>query len=88
MTRPGGTIALASWTPDGFIGEMFQTIATHVPPPAGLASPMLWGTEDHLAELFGPDVELGPPRGARSRSASPRREAFVEYFAALLRADR
>ena len=34
-TRPGGTIALASWTPEGFLGEMFRTIAEHVPPPAG-----------------------------------------------------
>ena len=49
VVRPGGTIALASWTPDGFVGAMFRTVAAHVPPPAGLASPMLWGTEEHLA---------------------------------------
>ena len=54
---PGGTIGLASWTPEGFIGAMFRTVAAHVPPPAGVASPMLWGTESHLAELFGPSVE-------------------------------
>jgi SAM-dependent methyltransferase len=53
VVRPGGTIALASWTPDGFIGELFRTVARHVPPPAGVASPMLWGTEAHLRELFG-----------------------------------
>ncbi len=53
VTRPGGTIALASWTPDGFIGEMFKTVGAHVPPPPGLASPLLWGTEDHLGQLFG-----------------------------------
>jgi ubiquinone/menaquinone biosynthesis C-methylase UbiE len=53
VTRPGGTIALASWTPDGFIGELFRTVARHVPPPAGLRSPMLWGTEEYLRELFG-----------------------------------
>ena len=46
--RPGGTIALASWTPDGFIGQLFRTVAAHVTPPAGVASPMLWGTEQHL----------------------------------------
>jgi ubiquinone/menaquinone biosynthesis C-methylase UbiE len=53
VCRPGGTIALASWTPDSFIGELFRTVAGHVPPPAGVPSPMLWGTEDHLRTLFG-----------------------------------
>jgi SAM-dependent methyltransferase len=53
VCRPGGTIALASWTPEGFIGELFRTVAAHVPPPAGVQSPMLWGTETHLRTLFG-----------------------------------
>src|SRR5689334_17707882 len=39
VCRPGGTIALASWTPDGFVGELFRTVAAHVPPPRGLVSP-------------------------------------------------
>ena len=89
VTRPGGTIALASWTPDGFIGEMFKTVGSHVPPPPGLASPLLWGTEAHLAQLFGPDVEwtaraahvhlplhLGPGvRGNLRRVLRPNRES-------------
>jgi SAM-dependent methyltransferase len=50
---PGGTIALASWTPDGFIGDLFRTVAGHVPPPAGVPSPMLWGTEAHLRKILG-----------------------------------
>ena len=53
VTRPGGTIAIASWTPEGFIGQMFKTVGKHVPPPAGVASPILWGTEAHLRGLFG-----------------------------------
>jgi ubiquinone/menaquinone biosynthesis C-methylase UbiE len=53
VCRPGGTIALANWTPDGFIGELFRTMAAHVPQPPGLQPPMLWGTEEHLRELFG-----------------------------------
>jgi ubiquinone/menaquinone biosynthesis C-methylase UbiE len=57
VCRPGGTIALASWTPDGFIGELFRTVSKHMPPPAGLQSPMLWGTEEHLRELFGDRIE-------------------------------
>jgi SAM-dependent methyltransferase len=56
VTRPQGTVALASWTPDGFIGEMFRVISGHVAPPAGVESPLLWGTEEHLLELFGPAV--------------------------------
>jgi ubiquinone/menaquinone biosynthesis C-methylase UbiE len=56
VCRPGGTIALASWSPDGFIGELFRTVAAHVPPPAGVPSPMLWGTETHLRGLFGEGI--------------------------------
>jgi SAM-dependent methyltransferase len=56
VVRPGGTIGLASWRPDGFIGEMFKVITRYVPAPAGIASPMLWGTEEHLDDLFGASV--------------------------------
>jgi ubiquinone/menaquinone biosynthesis C-methylase UbiE len=56
VTRPGGTVGLASWTPDGFIGEMFGVITRHVPGPPGVASPMLWGTEQHLLDLFSPAI--------------------------------
>ena len=56
VTRPGGTIALASWTPTGYLGEFFRTMAKHVPPPAGVRSPMLWGTESHLRDLFGDGI--------------------------------
>ena len=81
VVRPGGTIALASWTPDGFVGAMFRTVAAHVPPPAGLASPMLWGTEDHLAAIFGEDVSwTHRERTFTFRFTSA--EAFVETFAA------
>lgn len=53
VVRDGGRIALANWTPGGFIGQLFRTIGAHVAPPAGLKSPALWGTEEHLGELFG-----------------------------------
>lgn len=56
VTRPGGRIALASWTPEGFIGKMFRTISRYVEPPPGVASPLLWGTEEHLADLFGDQI--------------------------------
>lgn len=56
VVRPGGRIGLASWTPDGFIGELFAVVAARVPPPPGLRSPMLWGDEPHIVELFGPNA--------------------------------
>jgi SAM-dependent methyltransferase len=52
VVRPGGRIGLANWTPEGFIGQLFRTIGRHVPPPAGVRSPALWGTAARLAELF------------------------------------
>jgi len=53
VLRDGGRIGMANWTPEGFIGRLFKVIGAHLPPPAGLKSPALWGTEPHLAELFG-----------------------------------
>jgi ubiquinone/menaquinone biosynthesis C-methylase UbiE len=52
VLRPGGRIGLANWTPAGFIGRLFKVIGAHVPPPVGVQSPALWGTEPHLAKLF------------------------------------
>ena len=52
VLKPGGRLGLANWTPQGFIGRLFKVIGAHIPPPAGLKSPALWGTEAHLAELF------------------------------------
>ena len=54
VVKPGGKIGLANWTPDGFIGRLFEVVSALVPPPAGLRSPMEWGTETRLVELFGP----------------------------------
>ena len=53
VLRPGGRIALANWTPAGFIGRLFKVIGAHVSPPAGVQPPSLWGTEPHIVELFG-----------------------------------
>ena len=53
VTRSGGRIGLASWTPDGFIGQMFKVLGQHVPPPPGVVPPPKWGTEAHIGELFG-----------------------------------
>ena len=89
VTRPGGTIALASWTPEGFIGQMFKTVGKHVPPPPGLDSPLLWGTEERLAELFGPDAEWTHERRTftfRFASAQAFVDTFGEYYGPTVKA--
>jgi len=52
VCRRGGKIGMANWTPEGFIGQLFKTIGKHMPPPPGVKSPALWGTQAHLAHLF------------------------------------
>jgi len=56
VLRSGGRIGIANWSPAGFIGQLFKVIGTHVPPPPGLQPPPLWGSEAHIAELFGTQV--------------------------------
>jgi ubiquinone/menaquinone biosynthesis C-methylase UbiE len=53
VCAPGGKIGLASWTPEGMVGEMLKVVGRHVPPPKGLRPTVLWGTAAHLSELFG-----------------------------------
>lgn len=53
VARPGGRIAMANWTPTGLIGEMLKTTVRFAPPPAGLPSPLLWGTEDAVRDRLG-----------------------------------
>lgn len=55
VVKRGGKIALANWTPEGFVGRMLVTVGKHVAPPPGVASPVYWGNETRLRELF-PDV--------------------------------
>jgi SAM-dependent methyltransferase len=59
VCKPGGTIAMLNWTPEGMIGALFKTIGPFAPPPPpGAQPPPLWGGEDHLKELFGDRVDL------------------------------
>ena len=57
VVRPGGLIALANWTPAGFIGKMFAVFARHLPPPAGLPSPLSWGDEAVVRARFNGAIE-------------------------------
>ena len=52
VCKPGGRIGLASWTPSGFLGQLFRVVGQYVPPIPGVRSPLLWGTDAHLRELF------------------------------------
>jgi len=80
VTRPGGTIALAGWTPAGFLGDLFRTVAEIVPPPPAVASPMLWGTGEHLESIFGPEVEWVHTTSTFT-FRFPSAATFVDYFA-------
>ena len=84
VVRPGGRIALANWTPEGFIGQLFKTIGKHLPPPAGLRSPALWGSEAHITALFGPSASnLRVERKTfnfRYRSAEHFLHVFKQYY--------
>jgi ubiquinone/menaquinone biosynthesis C-methylase UbiE len=89
VTRPGGRIGVASWTPDGFIGRMFKVVGGYVPPPAGVAGPPLWGTEAHLRELFGADVDIRCTRrefNFRYRSPAHMMQVFRDYYGPVLKA--
>jgi SAM-dependent methyltransferase len=78
--KPGGRIGMANWVPDGGVGKMFMTIAKHAPPPPGVTSPLLWGTEDHLRELFGDGISGLRVERRKSRQAFRSADHFLEFF--------
>lgn len=84
VCRPGGTIGLLSWTPEGFIGEMFATMKPYAPaPPPGAQPPPLWGREDHVRALLGDrvtDVVARRETVRVDRFGTP--EAFRDFFKA------
>ena len=88
VCKAGGRIGLTSWTPTGFIGQMFKIVGAHVPPPAGVPSPLLWGTEDHLrAVLAGTDVQVARRHFTfRYRSAQHWFETFRDFYGPTVKA--
>jgi ubiquinone/menaquinone biosynthesis C-methylase UbiE len=80
VCKPGGRIGMANWVPDGSIGQMFMTIAKHAPPPPGVSSPLLWGTEERLRELLGNGVsELRVERRV-NRQTYRSADHFIQFF--------
>lgn len=90
VCKRGGKVGLANWTPDGFIGQLFKTIGGHLPPPAGIRSPALWGTRERLAELFASEAAsiASAQRHFVFRYRSPAHwlEVFKGYYGPLLKA--
>jgi hypothetical protein len=88
VVKSGGRIGLANWTPEGFIGQLFKIIGKHVPPPAGIRSPALWGTEARLRELFaGHRVKVSHQMFAfRYESAEHWLQIFKTYYGPTNRA--
>ena len=84
VCRPGGTIGLLSWTPEGMIGALLRTIGPFAPPqPPGAQPPPLWGSEAHLTELFGAAVDFGTPtRDVLEVTAFEQPRDFGEHFKA------
>lgn len=88
VCRRGGRIGLANWTPEGFIGQLFRIIGRHVPPPAGIPSPALWGMRERLEKLFaGHEVSVTPRVFTfRYKSAAHWLEIFRTYYGPANRA--
>jgi hypothetical protein len=84
VCRPGGAIGLISWTPEGFIGQLFKTMKAFMPPPPpGVQPPPLWGDEDHVRSLLGGHVtEIHARRQSVTVEHFARPEEFRDYFRA------
>jgi SAM-dependent methyltransferase len=90
VSRPGGKIGLANWTPEGFIGQLFRTLGKYLPPPAGAKSPALWGNEARIKEMFGASAASikAERRNFNFRYRSPEHflDIFRSYYGPMLKA--
>ncbi len=82
VCRPGGTIGLINWTPEGFIGQMFATMKPYAPPPPpGAQPPPLWGSQEHVTALFGDRItDVNAERRTVRIDNFENAEAFRDYF--------
>ena len=90
VCRSGGKIGLANWTPGGFIGGVFKLIGKHLPPPAGVKSPLLWGTREWIDLTFKAQASaiVAEPRMFNFRYRSPQHflDFFRKYYGPMLKA--
>lgn len=90
VCRPGGRIAMANWTPESFVGQMFKSVGRHVAPPAGVSSPALWGSRVRIEELFGASSTQIATESRqfmfRFRSPEHMLEVFRSYYGPVLKA--
>ena len=80
VCRRGGRIGVASWTPDSVVGDMFRTVARHVPPPQGLKPAVAWGSEERVAELLGPYCREMATARETCAWRYPSVQACIDYF--------
>jgi ubiquinone/menaquinone biosynthesis C-methylase UbiE len=80
VTRRGGRIGLASWTPTGFVGQMLKAVGKHVPPPPAAQPPTRWGTEEVVAELLGDQVHDVASYTASVTQRFASVDAFADFF--------
>jgi ubiquinone/menaquinone biosynthesis C-methylase UbiE len=90
VIRSGGRIGLANWTPEGFIGQLFKIVGAYLPPPAGVKSSALWGTEPHIVSLFGSQAtDIRCTRrnfNFRYRSSAHWVQVFRDYYGPMFKA--
>jgi SAM-dependent methyltransferase len=82
VTRAGGRIGLASWTPDGFVGQLLKTVAAHVPPPFIAKPPTRWGDPESVRDLLGDQITDLRVERANVTQRFHSAEHFADYFIA------
>ncbi|MEX2625452.1 MAG: methyltransferase domain-containing protein [Ilumatobacteraceae bacterium] len=89
VCSPGGRIGMVNWTPDSWVARLGKVVAQYTPPPAGVASPVLWGDRDHVASLLGDAVELSTQHRTfsfRFRSAEDHAAVFCREYPPIVAA--
>jgi ubiquinone/menaquinone biosynthesis C-methylase UbiE len=91
VCKPGGRIIMGNWTPEGHIGQMFKVIGKHVPPPANVPPPLLWGSEATVRQRFGAgvrDLTITRYQYPVEYPFAPAKvvDFFIEYYGPTLRA--
>ena len=80
VCKPAGLVAMANWTPGGFVGQMFKINSDHVPPPPGVPAPTLWGDEAVVRQRFGPGMNLEMARREFVNEFPFGPEEVVDFF--------